>query len=210
MKYSVLIVAAGKRAGEGRSYEKALASFNDTQSVVGQTLSIFLEDEKCSQIVIVTSPADMTKMVSAAGNGKVLFVKGGQTRQESVLIGLMAISEDVVLIHDGVRPWLRQELIDRLLERMTEEKACVLAIEPRTSIHRVENGYITETIEEGNLMMTQTPQAFHTSFMIQCIQKAIQQGLNFTDDAAMVAAVSDVKIAVEQGDIRNARYILKS
>ena len=113
MKYSVLIVAAGKQAGQGLSYAKAHASFNNSNSVLNQSISVFMDDEKCQQIVIVTSAADMTQVVRASESGKIVYVKGGSTRQESVLIGLTAVGEDLVLIHDGVRPWIKQFLIDR-------------------------------------------------------------------------------------------------
>ncbi|QIK68931.1 2-C-methyl-D-erythritol 4-phosphate cytidylyltransferase [Erysipelothrix sp. HDW6C] len=209
MDYSVLLIAAGKRAGEGQSYEKALASFDDSKSVLGQTISIFLNDEKCKQIVIVTSPADMRKVVQTNGSGKIVYVKGGVTRQESVLIGLTAISEDVVLIHDGVRPWVKQSLINKLMARMDVEKACVLAIRPRGTMHRVVDGYIVESVDTTEYMVTQTPQAFQTSFIIDCYRKALRDGVHYNDDAAVVAAVSDQPIAVEKGDIRNARFILK-
>ncbi|WP_159649946.1 IspD/TarI family cytidylyltransferase [Erysipelothrix aquatica] len=210
MNYSVLLVAAGKGAAEGESYEKAIASFDDSKSVLGKTISIFQRDENCRQIVIVTSAADMQKFVQTTGSGKIVYVKGGKTRTDSVKIGLMAISEDVVLIHDGVRPWLTQSLIDKLIHRMGSEKACVLAIEPRAAVHRVVNGYIVETVDTSTLMVSQTPQAFNTSFIINCYNKARNIDHEFTDDASVVRAVSEVKIAVEHGDVRNARFILKN
>ncbi|WP_240920507.1 2-C-methyl-D-erythritol 4-phosphate cytidylyltransferase [Erysipelothrix sp. HDW6A] len=209
MEYSVLVVAAGKKAGEGESYEKVHALFNGSKRVLDQTVSIFLEDEKCKQIVVVTSPADMQTFVKTSGSGKILFVKGGKTRQESVLIGLTAVSEDIVLIHDGTRPWLTHDLIDKLVRRMKEEEACILAVPTATAVHRVENGYVVETYPSEETMLSQTPQAFQTSFIINCYQKAIQQGLSLLDDSAVVAAVSDSKIAIEEGDIRNTRFILK-
>lgn len=209
MEYSVLLVAAGKQAGKGESYEKAFAAFNDSKSVLAQTLSVFLIDEHCKQIVIVASPADMKRVVVKNASGKVTFVKGGSTRQESVLIGLMAVSQDVVLIHDGVRPWITQELIHNLLGRMETEKACVLALRPQATLHKVENGYLAEVVDIQDLVLTQTPQAFSTNFIISCYQKAVRQGVEYLDDAAVVRAVSDAKIAVEEGDIRNVRFIQK-
>ncbi|CAM4211363.1 2-C-methyl-D-erythritol 4-phosphate cytidylyltransferase [Erysipelothrix inopinata] len=210
MNYSVLIVAAGKKASEGASYEKALASFNDKKSVLAQTISIFLNDDACKQVVIVASSADLRKVVLANESGKIVYVKGGKTRQESVLIGLTAISEDVVLIHDGVRPWVKQSLINRILSRMETEQACVLAIQPKASIRTVKDGYLETVVEKESIVMTQTPQAYNTSLIINCYQKAIKQGLTNLDDAEIVSLVSDTKIAVEKGDIRNTRFILKN
>lgn len=209
MKYSVLLVAAGKKAGEGQSYRKALATFKESKSVLDQTVSVFLQDQNCKQIVVVSSSADMIKLVQSSSSGKIVVVKGGKTRQESVQIGLAAISEDTVLIHDGVRPWVYQELIDKLLVRMENEKACILSIAPPTAVYEVEDGYIKQTLNNSKIFLAQTPQAFNTSFIIQCYRKAQQEGILLNDDASIVRAVSDVKIAVEQGDIRNVRFILK-
>lgn len=209
MDYSVLIVAAGKKAAEGASYAKALASFNDSKSVLGQTISVFMHDAQCKQVVIVASSADMTRVVKSNGSGKIVYVKGGKTRQESVLIGLTAVSEDVVLIHDGVRPWLRQGLIDKLLVRMQTEKACVLGLPPTSRMCRIVDGYIESTVDTDSFIQTQTPQAYHTSFILSCYAKANRSGGTFMDDSEVVSAFSDVKIAVEAGDSRNRRFILK-
>ncbi len=209
MDYSVLVIAAGSGAAKGKSYRRAFASFKGKRSVLGQTVSIFLDDPNCKQIVIVASPADLPRVVKSHDTGKVLFVKGGKTRMESVFIGLTAVSEDVVLIHDGVRPWIRQKYIDRLLQRMHEEEACVLAIRPKGSLRRVENGYITERVKTDEIVMTQTPQAFHTSVILKAYRKALDKGLELYDDAEVLSEVSDVSVAVEKGDLRNTRFLLK-
>lgn len=209
MKYSVLIVAAGKQAGQGLSYAKAHASFNNSNSVLNQSISVFMDDEKCQQIVIVTSAADMTHVVRASESGKIVYVKGGSTRQESVLIGLTAVGEDLVLIHDGVRPWIKQFLIDRLLAGSVGEKACVLAHKASSSVRKVVDGYLVEEVDNKDLVILETPQAYDTSFIIDCYKKAIQKGINCLDDAEIVSAVSDQRIKCVEGDIRNVRFLLK-
>lgn len=210
MDYSVLIVAAGNAAAEGKSYKRAFASFNDRKSVLGQTISVFLRDDKCQQIVIVASPADLSRVVRSSVHRKIVFVKGAKTRMESVFIGLTAVSEDVVLIHDGVRPWIRQKYINRLLKRMETEQACVLAIRPKGSLRRIKNGYIAERVKTDDLVMSQTPQAFHTSVILKAYHKAISQGIDLLDDAEVLSQVSDVSVAVEKGDLRNTRFLLKA
>lgn len=209
MKYSVLIVAAGKQAGQGISYAKAHASFNTSKSVLNQSISVFMEDEKCTQVVIVTSAADMSQVVRSSESGKIFYVKGGKTRQESILIGLTAVAEDLVLIHDGVRPWIKHELIDRLIEGVQGEKACVLAHKPSSSVRRVKDGYLVDQPDYEDLVILETPQAYDTSFIIDCYKKAISQGVTHLDDAEVVAAVSDVKVKCVEGDIRNVRFLLK-
>lgn len=210
MDYSVLIIAAGNAAAKGKSYKRAFASFNGNKNVLEQTISVFSNDDKCKQIVIVASSADLSRVVRSQEGGKTIYVKGAKTRMESVIIGLMAISENHVLIHDGVRPWIRKEAIDRLMNRMRTEKACVLATRPKGSLRRVKDSYITERIKTNDIVLLQTPQAFNTSFIIDCYRKAIAEGHNLFDDSEVVSKVSDVQIAVEEGDLRNARFLLKN
>lgn len=209
MRYSVLIVAAGKQSAKGLTYAKAHASFNDSKSVLNQSISVFMDDEQCQQIVIVTSAADMSHVVRASDSGKIVYVKGGVTRQESVLIGLTAVAEDLVLIHDGVRPWVKQFLIDRLLQGVQGEKACVLAHKPSSSVRRVVDGFLVQELVKHDVMELQTPQAYDTSFIIDCYKKAISQGVNCVDDADVVSSVSTQRIKYVEGDVRNVRFILK-
>lgn len=210
MDYSVLVVAAGNAAAKGKSYKRALASFDEHKSVLAKTISVFLHDDHCKQIVVVASSADLSRVVQSQQSGKISYVKGAKTRMQSVLIGLMAISEDLVLIHDGVRPWIRPETINRLISRMDNEKACVLAVRPKGSLRRVEDGYISERIKTNDIVMLQTPQAFKTSFIIECYQKAVKEGIELLDDAEVVTTVSDQRVAVEEGDLRNTRFLLKN
>ncbi len=208
MKYTALVLAAGKNAARGISYKKALAEMKTGESVLDKTVSVFLEDERCRQIVIVTNSADLQKLVQSHKSGKVLHVKGGETRVDSVLHGLTAVSEDVVLIHDGVRPWVQKSSIDAVLDKMETENACVLAIKPKGALLEVEDGYV-KNVFRPDYMQTQTPQGFKTSFILKCYTTAHHLGFDMMDDAQLVSRVSDEKIAVVEGDIRNVRYLLK-
>lgn len=209
MKYSALILAAGKKAGQGISYTKAFAQLKEDVSVLEQTVSVFLSDEQCRQIVIVTNSADMKRVVESHDSGKIIHVKGGETRRDSVLLGLTAVLEDTVLIHDGTRPWVKQHSIDRLLGKMGDYKAVVLGVRPKTGLVYFSEGVIDSIISRKNVVKTQTPQAYNTSFILNCYKEAMRLKLNVLDDVELVARVSDEKIAVVEGDRRNTRYIPK-
>lgn len=208
MKYTALIMAAGRKAAQGLSYKKALVELKKGESVLDRTVSVFLEDDRCQQIVIVTNSADLQRLVQSHESGKIVHVKGGVTRIDSVLHGLTAVSEDVVLIHDGVRPWIQRSSIDAILEKMETELACVLAVKPRGGLLNVDNGYVSNFIKNP-LYQIQTPQGFNTSFILKCYSAAKNLGLDMKDDAEVARRMSDVRIAVVDGDIRNVRYIMK-
>lgn len=203
MNYSVLLLAAGKGTRMGLGYNKMFFNLDGGETVLQHSIELFLHDSRCKQIVIVTNRTDMPKIVSTSDSGKIVMVNGGDRRQDSVMHGLMAIKEDVVLIHDGARPYVKMEAINRLLEAIVDHKACVLAIKPKDIIKEVKDGYVVNTIDSDQYMLIQTPQAYRTSFIINCYTKAILEGFESIDDAQLVELVSDVKIKVVEGNHSN-------
>lgn len=209
MNYAVLLLAAGKGTRMGLGYNKMFFNLDDGETVLTHSIQLFLHDDRCKQIVIVTNKTDMPKIVSKSDSGKIVMVNGGNRRQDSVMNGLMAIKEDVVLIHDGARPYVKMEAINRLLEGVSEHKACVLAIKPKDIIKEVKDGFVVKTIESENYMLIQTPQAYKTTFIINCYTKAILNNFESTDDAEMVELVSDEKIKVVDGNYSNYKITTK-
>ena len=146
MEYSALIVAAGQGRRMNLGYNKVFYTFADGKNVLEKTMSIFEADSRCKQIVIVTQREDYVRcMRNRTQRGNVVFVEGGTTRQESVFNGLMAVSEDYVLIHDGARPFLEQECLDRLCQSLSEHDACLLTVPCKDTIKVIEDGKIKET-----------------------------------------------------------------
>lgn len=210
MNYTALIVAAGKGTRTGLGYNKMFYVLKKYQmTVLEKTTKLFLEDDRCKQVVIVTNPVDMKDVVLGHENEKIVHVNGGARRQDSVFQGLMATSEDVVLIHDGARPWLEIDNVNLILEAMETEKAAILAVKLKDTIKVVKDGYIHHTIDREQLMSAQTPQAFKTDMIIECYIKAKNEGIFATDDAQIVELCSDVKIKVIEGSYLNNKITTK-
>lgn len=209
MDYSVLLVATGKDANTKKGYHKLFHNLKDGRTVLDRTLHIFLSDKRCKQLVIVTNRYDIAKIVNSHEDGRIVSVNGGKTRQESVLNGLMAIKESVVLIHEAARPWVDYELIDGLLDAMETEKAACLVVKSKTNIKRIENGYVKETLLRDDLYMVQTPQAFETSFIIDCYLKATHEKLNFMDDCDVVEQMSSQRVRAVEGSYFNVKVNVK-
>jgi len=209
MDYSVLIVAAGKGDRMGLGYNKVFYLLKEGSTILDTTLELFLKDERCKQVVIVTNQSDLQKCVKKHEMGRIVHVAGGKTRQESVRSGLMAISEDVVLIHDGARPWCPRVCIDRLLEAMTSEQACILGVKVKDTIKEIRDGYIVRTIDREVLVQAQTPQAFSTKLILDCYRKAEENNLVATDDAQLVESMSDAKVRVVEGSYANIKITTK-
>lgn len=205
MNYSALVVAAGSGTRMKLGFNKVYMRMKNGKCLLEETLSIFMNDPACSQIVVVTDPMAFRKEIGTECVGKIVLVKGGATRQESVHNGLMAVLEDVVFIHDGARPFLSRDALCRLKECMLIEKAALLCVPCKDTIKKVKDGYIEKTYDRATLVSAQTPQAFDTSLMISCMEKAMMEGFTGTDDASLVERYSNVKIAIVEGDYANLK-----
>lgn len=204
MKYSALIVAAGKGTRMGLGYNKMFYTLRRYgMTVLEKTTSVFLQDPRCAQIVIVTNQSDMSKIVLNHEHQNIVHVNGGATRQESVFQGLMAVSQDIVLIHDGARPWIDQDSIDRLMEAMKHEKAAILAVKMKDTIKVVKDGYVEKTVDREQLVNVQTPQAFETSLIIKAYLKIFNKNILVFDDAQAVELATDTKVKIVQGSYLN-------
>ncbi len=210
MKYSIVIVAAGKGTRMGLAYNKLLVNIDENTSILDKTLSIFFNDKNCEKIVVSTSKDDIEFLKEKYKGSSYQFVLGGHTRQESVFNGLKEIDSEYVLVHDGARPWVTQKEIDQLTECLFENDAAILGIKVVQTIKEVIDGYIVKTIDREKVYLAQTPQAFNTKLLYKCHQKAIQVNFNATDDAQLVENFSDVKIRMVEGSPNNIKITTPS
>jgi 2-C-methyl-D-erythritol 4-phosphate cytidylyltransferase len=134
-------------------------------------------------------------------------VVGGSSRQESVRLGLESIREDIdiVLIHDGVRPFVGARVLERLLATMEETQAAVLAVPAKETMKIVDSsGHVLETPARKALWQIQTPQAFEYSTVLAAHHKALADGITATDDATLVERLG-VPVKIVQGSYRNIK-----
>ena len=125
-------------------------------------------------------------LLSAHGFSPLAVVPGGETRQASVRCGLKALPGDaeIVLIHDGARPFVRREIIDRVLKSAREGGSGVAAVPARDTIKRSDpQGRVLETPDRASLWQVQTPQGFRVRDLWTAYEKASGQ---YTDDAALM------------------------
>lgn len=201
MNYSAVIVAAGKSERFESNINKLLYKLSNGMTVIDSTLKVFLEDEDCKQVVVVTNPEVLDYLINndAFTEGdydfKPVYCAGGSTRSQSVENGLMAVTEDVVLVHDGARCYLLKEDLDALKKVLETEEAAMLVHDETDTVKRVdENGYIVESINRDELKRAQTPQAFRTVDLLAGYRLASKDGYTATDDASIMEKYSNVKI----------------
>lgn len=203
MKYSVLIVAAGKGKRMNLGYNKVFHVLETGNTILDTTVDIFLKDSNCLQIIIAISASGMAQSVRSKESGKIVHVIGGSTRSESVFNGLMAVSQDYVLIHDAARPFVSQAIIDRVLKGLKDYNACIPVVKVKDTIKVIVEGVVSETPVRDNLVQAQTPQGFLTDLIISCYKQAKKGNLNFTDDSQVVELTSKEIIGTVQGSYNN-------
>ena len=124
------------------------------------------------------------------------LVDGGSERQVSVYNGLMVLTsvgdDAVVAIHDGVRPFVSPDLIDRCVATARRHGSCVPAIPVTETVKRVDDGGgVVASADRRRLRLAQTPQAFKLGLIRRAHQSARSGGLTATDDAALVEALGE-------------------
>ena len=203
--YTALIVAAGSGSRMGLGYNKAYYRMEDGRTILEHTMDCFLNDPDCREIVVVTDSEDYYRNTGKDTIGKIVIVQGGASREDSVWNGMKAVLCDTVFVHDGARPFLPETCLKELKQVMEREDAACLMVPCKDTIKVVAEGRIEKTLERSTLMAAQTPQAFRTELLMECMEKARAAGFEATDDCSIVEAFSDVKIAVVEGSYANRK-----
>ncbi|MBQ9986855.1 MAG: 2-C-methyl-D-erythritol 4-phosphate cytidylyltransferase [Erysipelotrichales bacterium] len=208
MNYSVVLPCGGKGKRMDLGYNKLFYTL-DEQSVIEKTVQVFDQDPKCQQIVIVHAMEEEAQIKALCRSAKCVFTQGGSERYESVYHGLLLVDHEIVLIHDGARPYITQAVIDRVLSELTQYPAVICGVPMKDTVKRVVEGEIIDTPPRSELWCAQTPQGFHTALLKECYEKAIQEKHLITDDASAVEAYSTYKVRMVMGDYANIKITTK-
>lgn len=214
MPNAALIVAAGRgtRASAGGGGGPKQYADLGGRTVLAQALATFLQHRAIQHIVVVIHPDDASRYAAhvPAAAGKLLPpCFGGDTRQQSVLNGLAALSAcapDRVLIHDAARPFLDARQVDDVLAALDTHPGAIAALAVTDTVKHVgSDGLITRNVERADLWRALTPQGFHFAGILAAHCAAQAAGRNdFTDDAA-VAQWHGLRVAIVPGSPRNIK-----
>ncbi len=201
-----VIVAAGSASRMG-GIDKVMAPLGGTP-MVARTVAAFQNCDAIAEIVIVTRP-DLIRPISAlcAGMDKVrAVVVGGGSRQESVWLGLNALSEGIQLaaIHDGARPLVSNLVIDRTVRAANSYGAAAPAVPVKDTIKVVKGGLVEKTPERATLQAVQTPQVFDFDLLRGALKNAEEEKAAVTDDCSAVERLG-MKVKIVEGDERNLK-----
>lgn len=208
MKYEIIVLAAGqgKRMKAGRN--KQFLTIQNVPLII-HTLQKFEQDPWCSGIVLVVNKKEVAIFEELLTEYPIQKVQsltvGGDERQHSVYNGLKSLKQaQMVLIHDGARPFVQQNTIHELVEKAASDKAAVLAVPVKDTIKRVEQGTVIETVERSSLWAIQTPQAFLFDVVMDAHEKAKTNEYLGTDDASLVEKAGQ-KVSIVEGNYDNIK-----
>ncbi len=207
------IVAAGRgeragQTGEGPKQYRRIGG----EPILRRTLRAFLCRPSIGPVAIAIHPDDnklAQEAIGDLGDGRVRIVHGGASRQASVLAALEALADcppDHVLIHDGVRPFLDGELIDRIIAGLASGCGVLPAMAVADTLKRADgNGKVVATEPREGMFMAQTPQAFPFAAILAAHRRAAhEKPHHFTDDS-MLAEWAGIAVQIVEGSSDNTK-----
>lgn len=211
MKRVALIPAAGMGRRMGASINKQYLLLAG-KPILAHTLELFQRADFIDEICLVV-PAEEIEycrihVVERYGIEKVgRIVAGGNERQYSVLNGLRSLDcgdDDVVLIHDGVRPFVPLSVVQRSVEMALEHDGALVAVPVKDTVKIVKDAFVTSTPARKALWLAQTPQTFRYRVIRSAHERAETEGFIGTDDASLLERIGK-KVHVVIGDYRNIK-----
>src|SRR5579863_8068243 len=215
-RIAAILPAAGLGTRMGAETPKQFLELDGTPIIVHSVRRI----ASCAQVtdIIVATRADVVGWLEERLRGEkisqtVRVVRGGDSRQDSVAAALKEVSDDteIVLVHDGVRPFVNAEQIVRVIEEARRCKAAILGIPAMDTVKEVKRASLPEdvaliigTIPRERVVLAQTPQAFSTKLIKEAFARAQADGVNASDEAGLVERIGhDVHVVL--GSERNIK-----
>lgn len=210
--FAAVILAAGQGKRMGTDVPKQYLEIGG-KPVLAYSLQAFQVCPCLDEIVLVTGREDLTRVkeeiVGRYGLTKVKhIVPGGAERFLSVYEGLKAVGGcDYVLIHDGARPFIDQELLARVLSDVKTYGACAAGMPSKDTVKiSDEKGFAEVTPDRSHVWNVQTPQAFSYPMIFDAYRRLIESGRSdVTDDAMVLERMTQKKVRLTEGSYRNIK-----
>lgn len=211
-KCTAIVLAAGQGKRMHSKVQKQFLEIGQ-KPIVYYSLHCFQESPRIQEIILVTSkemiPYCEKEIVEKYGFGKVTrIVEGGKERYDSVYAGLKGCKDtDFVFIHDGARPFITVEMVERGYQAVVKTGACVLGMPSKDTVKLAdEEGYIKETPDRKIVWNVQTPQIFSYKLICTAYGSMQQKDMsNVTDDAMVVEQETGTRILLVEGSCQNIK-----
>ena len=216
-KIAIIITAAGSSTRMGGSTKKEYLPFKNG-TVLSNCAKTFLKacafDHVITDFIITCPLGGQTPCLEAISdvdfsiiNTEVKLVEGADTRQKSVYNALCQVSgdADIVLIHDGARPFVTEKIIRETVSAAVENGASAPGITPTDTQKEIDSeGFIVRHLQRSMLVAVQTPQCFQFHKLLNAHMMAISDGKEYTDDTE-IWGVYCGKVKIVNGDVNNIK-----
>ena len=211
-KCTAIVLAAGQGKRMGTKVQKQYLEI-EGKPVLYYSLHTFEQSAIIDEVVLVVGENQVeychSEIVLIYGFDKVkTVVEGGAERYHSVWNGLREVEDDgYVFIHDGARPFINEEILNRAYKDVQNCKACVVGMPVKDTIKLADiEGYVKETPDRSLLWMIQTPQVFETSLVKKAYSLLMEQSdIQVTDDAMVVERMLGHKVKLTVGSYENIK-----
>ena len=202
MRYNLIVPCGGSGVRTGLPYNKLFYKGKDDKMMIEKTLSMFLNDENCTRIILAIND-DKNYFNFVKEYDKVYFVQGGPTREESVKSGLDMLEKDCdyVLVHDGDRPFVNKEVVENVLDGLDEG---YLSVVP--GVASVDATIYKEDYTDSPIYFIQTPQGFRKDVLVKAFDCDVS---NFRDEGSMVKKICGITPHIVEGSYENIKITNK-
>lgn len=207
--FDVIIPSAGSGTRMKSEKNKLFLPLSDGKCVLYHTLSRFVRKD-LGKIILPHRECDseeIERVVSEFPDVNIVTLIGGKTRTETVKLALSHVTSDVVLIHDGARPFVTGEVIDRVVASIPKTGACIPVVTPTDTVKITDGKTSIGHIDRDTLALVQTPQGFFTKNIREAYSKILPEKV-YTDDASVYEEIGT--ICVVQGDRENVKITTPS
>jgi 2-C-methyl-D-erythritol 4-phosphate cytidylyltransferase len=211
MEITAIIAAAGIGKRMNSNTCKQLLKINE-KPIIHYSIDLFEKIDLINNILIVTNKDIIPEIKSLSVSYKykkiVDIIEGGKERQDSVKNAIDYLSHDppdVVIIHDAVRPFIKQDMVEGLIKASKEHLCVVPSIDLKDTIKSTQDGlYFKETMDRGLFKLIQTPQAFNYKVIKEAYDNVYNSKIMFTDDSSLVEKMG-IKSFNYHGDEQNIK-----
>jgi 2-C-methyl-D-erythritol 4-phosphate cytidylyltransferase len=210
MKVAAIIPVAGKGKRFGGDIPKQYFEINGIP-VIAITLNKILTVKEINNIIVVVSSHEIKKVTQIIkqfcdSTKRVQIVIGGEKRQDSVYNGLQNTDNDteILVVHDGVRPLIRSELISESIKIAAHHGSCIVAVPLKDTVKQVAGNKVIQTIPRDQLVQVQTPQTFKYQIIKEAHEKAKKLNYNTTDESGLVEWLG-LPVIILKGNYENIK-----
>ena len=212
MKVGAIIPAAGRGKRIGASVPKQFLEIQG-KPLLHHTLMVFASCKLIDYVVLVMPRADVDEMGEDWLNKYQILRKvvvGGEQRQDSVYNGFSSLEEgtDIVVVHDGVRPFTTPQMIIATVEAAQQHGAAITAIPVSDTVKQAADGFVKQTVSRDGLWRVQTPQAFQCGLLQQAFKKAKKDSYYGTDEGSLVEYLGE-RVKIVPGSELNIKITRK-